>query len=158
MAELSVERRAVLVATAMVGKARDVKDRLHDWGVDADAEAVRLAVASTAVRHADAELKAALAGLRRVWVVAEARGGGSAAWKLRVLVRPWTDQGVDLSRAYPELAGWSTGTGDWELWEVNPASGPITPAEVEEFVAGTVAEFQQHGLGDGRPVEVQVVR
>lgn len=158
MAELTTEQRAVLVATALVGKARDVKDRLHDWGLPADAEAMRLALAETAVEHAEPELAAALQVLRRVWVVARASQVGGGPWGVRVLVRPWSDEGADLARAYPELAGWATGTGDCERWEVEPASGPITPAEVEAFVADTVAEFQQHGLGDGRPVEVQVVR
>ena len=153
MAELTTEQRAVLVATALVGKARDVKDRLHDWGVDADAEAVRLAVASTAVRHADAELKAALAGLRRVWVM-----WGGEPPGVRVLVRPWDDNPADLAMVHPELDGWVEDAVGCGGWEAEPASGPLTPAEVEAFVAGTVTEFREHGLGDGRPVEVEVVR
>jgi hypothetical protein len=98
-------------------------------------------------------LKAALAGLRRVWVM-----WGGEPPGVRVLVRPWDDNPADLAMVHPELDGWVEDAVGCGGWEAEPASGPLTPAEVEAFVAGTVTEFREHGLGDGRPVEVEVVR
>lgn len=136
MADLTMDQAAVLVVTAAEGKARDAKDLLHGWGVDADTEALRRRLAGLVVEHAGGELAAAIGRLVRVWVVAEAREGG---WEIRLVVRPWRDGG-------PQLVS------------VMPVGQVLAPGDLDEMLVELEREWAAEGMGDGRPVRVEVVR